>query len=237
MSTSVRTRHRRLPPSGGYYYNDTTGFVGRVVEANGKIFVVFRGTDLAGSLSDIVSAKLGFQKTPGVVDIKDYDYANIALGWGTTGTSQLNDALALTRAAEAVAQQTGKQVVVAGQSLGGGLAGLVSVIEGIKGYGIAPAPFQNQLDVEARLLAMSGTIADPAHQGKLKPAFEALSFSNKMQALFVLSDQLFVQTYLNSGFDNLNTLYALRSTFLQKEKIAQDNFAGIPPVAAALWIA
>jgi hypothetical protein len=29
----------------GYYYNDATGFVGRVVEANDKIFVVFRGTD------------------------------------------------------------------------------------------------------------------------------------------------------------------------------------------------
>jgi hypothetical protein len=34
-----------MTENGGYYYDDTTGFVGRVVEVNGKVYVAFRGTD------------------------------------------------------------------------------------------------------------------------------------------------------------------------------------------------
>ncbi len=36
----------------GFYYNNVTGFVGQIIEANGKIFVVFRGSDLSGGLLD-----------------------------------------------------------------------------------------------------------------------------------------------------------------------------------------
>ena len=32
--------------NGGYYYDDSTGFVGRVVNVGGTIYVVCRGTDL-----------------------------------------------------------------------------------------------------------------------------------------------------------------------------------------------
>jgi hypothetical protein len=44
------------PPSlvkdpSGFYYDDATGFVGQVVDANDKIFVVFRGTDFEGGLT------------------------------------------------------------------------------------------------------------------------------------------------------------------------------------------
>jgi hypothetical protein len=38
-----------------YYYNNKTGFVGAIVEANGKIFVVYRGTDLSSEFTDALS--------------------------------------------------------------------------------------------------------------------------------------------------------------------------------------
>jgi hypothetical protein len=43
---------------GGFYYNDQTGFVGQIIEANGSVFVVFRGSDLSGEfLSEPVISK------------------------------------------------------------------------------------------------------------------------------------------------------------------------------------
>ena len=52
---ALRTTPQGLTTDGsGYWYDDSTGFVGRVVSVNGTIYVVFRGTDIgtAGSLSD-----------------------------------------------------------------------------------------------------------------------------------------------------------------------------------------
>src|SRR6266849_4912931 len=39
-----------LTPAGGsgYYYDNATGFVGRVVETESADYVIFRGTDMAG---------------------------------------------------------------------------------------------------------------------------------------------------------------------------------------------
>src|SRR5262245_19021984 len=51
----------------GFYYNDATGFVGNIVRANGKIFVVYRGTDMAGSLSESAAAQVGYKDSPGIV--------------------------------------------------------------------------------------------------------------------------------------------------------------------------
>jgi hypothetical protein len=136
-----------------FYYNNATGFVGRVVIANGKVFVAFRGTDMAGGISDLLAAKVGFERTS-AIDVKDFDYANSPLSFGTSSASQLDDALALTRAAKTFAASQGMELVVAGQSLGGGLAGLVSAIENVKSYLIAPAPFQNQLEIQATLFAL-----------------------------------------------------------------------------------
>ena len=93
--------------------------------ANGKIIVVFRGTDMAGGLQDLLidlyAELVGLGPLSSNVDVKDFNLANFPLGLGRPGTTQLDDALALTHAAEAVAAQTGQQVVVVGQSLGGGL--------------------------------------------------------------------------------------------------------------------
>src|SRR5215203_5316953 len=86
--------------------------------------------------------------------VKDFDCANSPLCFGTSSASQLDDALALTRAAKTFAASEGMELVVAGQSLGGGLAGLVSAIENVKSYLLAPAPFQNQLEIQATLFAL-----------------------------------------------------------------------------------
>jgi hypothetical protein len=136
-SDVVRPPSLTKDPS-GFYYDDATGFVGQVVDANGKIFVVFRGTDL-GSLTDF--------------DSGDID-ADGSLAAGTTARSQLDDALALTRAAIAAAGGDASKVVVTGQSLGGGLAGLVSGLLNVKSYLFDPAPFANQFNVIAGAQAL-----------------------------------------------------------------------------------
>ncbi len=128
----------------GYYYNYATGFVGRILEANGKIFVVYRGTDVSGGPLAVADAIAGTGWAEGYADTHDWQN-NLALGSGTLEESQLTDALALYEAAAAVA--AGREIVVTGQSLGGGLAGLVSAIKDVTGYAIAPAPFLKSAQV------------------------------------------------------------------------------------------
>jgi hypothetical protein len=67
-----------LTPVDNFYYDNNTGFVGRVVQANGKIFVVFRGLDLAGSVFDATASVL--RSDPTKVDANDSDIAD---AWGT----------------------------------------------------------------------------------------------------------------------------------------------------------
>jgi Ca2+-binding RTX toxin-like protein len=136
----------------GTTYYSPRGFVGEVVETSDTVYVVFRGTDISGSfLSGFQAAEsAGLNQNAvdpsGVNDLGDISN-DILLGQGTGQQTQLDDALALTRAAEANAG--GKKVVVVGQSLGGGLAGLVSAIENVPAIAIDPAPFQNQLSIAA----------------------------------------------------------------------------------------
>lgn len=144
----------------GFYYNDDTGFVGRIIEANGKVFLVLRGSDLSGSWS-AVPGSLGVTLDLDYADSFDWSN-NTDLGLGTTGYSQLDDALKLLEEAKNLASARGAEVVVAGQSLGGGLAGLITAIANfrdvthpIKGYAIAAAPFKAQLWVEAAFQALS----------------------------------------------------------------------------------
>ena len=42
---------------GDYYYGIDTGFVGRVVEKGNTIYVVYRGTDMAGGFVPLVQAQ------------------------------------------------------------------------------------------------------------------------------------------------------------------------------------
>ena len=152
-----------LPNDGSAYYNNQNGFVGSVFEDQTRIFVVFRGTDIAGSIPGLVSAKLGWgpNTTPSAPNDVAYDLGdastNLSLGLGTFDRTQLDDALALTQAA--LDKANGKQVIVTGQSLGGGLASLVSGIKNaelisknmtpVEVYAFDPAPFAIQLLYQA----------------------------------------------------------------------------------------
>ena len=193
------------PPQGlsklddsGYWYNNSTGFVGRVVEVGGTVYVVFRGTDIGtdtsriGGLFEFVASG-GTAGQAGGYDILDWTRANLPLGLGIVsrtmldgGTrepqlqsgaavTQLDDAVALMKAAEAAA--AGRPVVVAGQSLGGGLAGLVSALFGRPAYLFDPAPFAKQLEVLAGQYAFSKNGLQPLlglMQGGSDTAQEAL---------------------------------------------------------------
>jgi hypothetical protein len=118
-------------PDGAIFYYTVRGFVGQVVQQGNTLYVVFRGTDSAGTFTDgfTQAAASNFSETaPDPARQSDLgDFANdVLLGLGTGQQTQLDDALALTQAAKVQAAAQGLQVVVVGQSLGGGLAGLVS---------------------------------------------------------------------------------------------------------------
>jgi hypothetical protein len=138
------------------YYYTARGFVGEIVENDNAVYVVFRGTDSSEDFSEgaikAVKAAL-IQETPDTdrkSDIGDW-VNNLLLGFGTSLIrTQLDDALDLTQAAIDFAGN--KEVVVVGQSLGGGLAGLVAAIKNVRGFAIAPAPFQKQLESVAEVL-------------------------------------------------------------------------------------
>lgn len=144
------------------YYYSAQGFVGHLVVKDGTLWVVFRGTDsaesfLAGGLkAGIPWAVDDFeaQDSSHQSDLGDW-ITNKNLASGTLGRSQLDDAMSLTNAAIAYAAANNLTVKVAGQSLGGGLAGIVSAITGLETYAIAPAPFSNQVAVELTLKALA----------------------------------------------------------------------------------
>jgi hypothetical protein len=100
------------PPNDGFYYSPR-GFVGEVVTDGTTVYVVIRGTDLSANFLDGVRAALGSglnQYAPpdstGQIDLGDV--ANDALlGDGTAAQTQLDDALALTQAAQQYAAANG----------------------------------------------------------------------------------------------------------------------------------
>ncbi len=154
----LQQRPTGLTLNGGLYYSPR-GFAGEVVTDGSTVYVVFRGTDLSTSFSTAFADAAGASQTApsaegGKVDVGDA-VNDILLGEGFSGQSQLTDALALTDAAQTYAKANGNmKVVVVGQSLGGGLASLVSAITGVQGYAIDPAPFENQLYVAAQEQAL-----------------------------------------------------------------------------------
>jgi len=156
---------------GTRFYYSPRGFCAMVVEKNGQYWITFRGTDSAESFASGAAESLGQPQMAvdpdRLTDIGDW-VNNRNLGFGTSAQSQLDDALALTQAViNNLADGDRSKVVVAGQSLGGGLASLVSAVENVKAYAIAPAPFKDQLDVEATFAAL-------AQVGITRTAAEAL---------------------------------------------------------------
>jgi hypothetical protein len=131
----------------GFYYNPATGFVGVIAKVDGQTYVVFRGTDAAAATTtQVISSIVGLSTT---IDNKDIAQD---IGLGNPGgvvsgvlsinaaQTQADDAIALTKLAIA---NVGKDNVTAiGQSLGGGLAAVVSVLLDIKAKTIDEAPFK-----------------------------------------------------------------------------------------------
>jgi hypothetical protein len=147
-----------------YYYNDDTGFVGRIVEANGKIFVVLRGSDLSAEFTDAIRAMFASDPAQadskgGTVDTYDW-YNNRQMGKGTLAPSQIDDALALLAAAKEIAGN--QEIKVTGQSLGGGLAALVTAINNadtsqtkkVSGITVAQAPFETMYETYRGILTL-----------------------------------------------------------------------------------
>lgn len=159
-----------------YFYGMDTGFVGRVVKKGDVYYVVYRGTDMSGGLDGSTLATIFGGSPSSQVDAFDFTKANFPLALGRTGRTQLDDALALYDAA--AAQVGSSKVVVVGQSLGGGLAGLVSALRGVDGYGFDPAPFKSQLRVEAQVLAIA-SIEQQYSLGDYS-AWNALSIDEKI---------------------------------------------------------
>ncbi|MCS4089861.1 hypothetical protein [Rhizobium sp. BK176] len=145
----------------GLYYADN-GFCGQVVEAENTVYVIFRGTDAAssfkwGSYQALVNGSISdqtAQSSDHTFDLGDL-YTDVALGKGSVGFTQLDYALSLAQKAVEFADATGKTVKVVGQSLGGGLAGLVGAVMDLKSFLVAPAPFQAQLNIEATFKALA----------------------------------------------------------------------------------
>ena len=156
---------RNISETGDVYYYSTKGFVGRVVSDGSKLYVVFRGTDsaegfLTGAYSAITKGVLGnleIRNDPSdnKSDLGDWGTNSLLGGSGTFESTQLEDALLLTRIAKQDALSNNLSIQVTGQSLGGGLAGLVGVIEDLESIMIAPAPFYKQLKIEAVLKALA----------------------------------------------------------------------------------
>lgn len=140
----------------GFAYSGR-GFVGEIVQdgvgPNEKYYVVFRGTDSNEAFTTGFTKALGGLRDQFAEDesrnsdIGDF-VNNVNLGKGRHHNTQLDDAMALARyALNQLAGGDPSKIVVVGQSLGGGLAGVVSALLDVKGYAFAPAPFQKTLNV------------------------------------------------------------------------------------------
>jgi fermentation-respiration switch protein FrsA (DUF1100 family) len=159
-----------LQSDNGYIYSNSggaSGFVAMVNFINGKYVVTFRGTD--SNLTAIKSVQEAFinGNTPapptgsnlyqGQLDYGDA-YTSRNLASGTTAVTQWDAAKALVQSVIDLAGDKTK-VVVTGQSMGGGLAGLASAYFGIEGDVFAPAPYKAQLNIEAMRLGMAAFVA------------------------------------------------------------------------------
>jgi hypothetical protein len=155
----------------GFYYKPN-GFGARVVldEISNKYIIVYRGTDFndltnTGVPGQVVKAlTFGRSRQTGTGagtdqnDIGDI-VADIQTGKGEWyADDQAHDAI---KFAEAVQQLAGtKKVVVTGQSLGGGLAGLVCAKLGLESWVFDPAPFAKYLTSMASEAAAISTLGD-----------------------------------------------------------------------------
>ncbi|MDQ7251718.1 putative Ig domain-containing protein, partial [Dongia sedimenti] len=162
-----------VPKSGNnnnnFYYADN-GFVGAVYQSGSTYYVVLRGSDAganagAAEIPWDLATDAPYPSGPDRVDHADW-FTDSILGNPRIGIlngvdvytteTQADDAIALTQAAIKAATDAGgskNDVVVIGQSLGAGLAGLVSGFLDVKGYAFAAAPFDKYFHTLAQKTA------------------------------------------------------------------------------------
>lgn len=133
--------------SANNFFYSNTGFVGAIVQEGDKYTIVLRGSDGGSTMTttDLQNALLNGDSGDGQIDGPDW-HQNVLMGRGYLAErTQADDALALAKIAIELAGGDLSKVSVVGQSLGGGLAGIVTAVYGIEGIGIAPAPFGYQV--------------------------------------------------------------------------------------------
>jgi Ca2+-binding RTX toxin-like protein len=219
----------------GYIYSTgggTSGFCAMVTLVDNKYVVTFRGVDSTLSAWETVYANAIAANPPppqnpatltgNVVDTGD-GYTSRNVGAGTTNVTQWDAAKALVEyVVETLAGGNENNVVVTGQSMGGGLAALASLYFGVEGNVFAPAPFKAQLDIEAMRDAVEPTIE--AHRNKFEPTFLALSIDQQMLALSQMPKDQFIAAHLASGFDNELSYNAIMATFQQSRAANNSDF-------------
>ena len=98
--------------------------------------------------------------TERLVDAGDI-YTNGLLGQGTYQETQYDDARAMFDVVNDHLTTDGQEVVLTGQSLGGGLAALVSAEKGVESHTFGMAPFQRQFEIIGQRNAVSDLLTDP----------------------------------------------------------------------------
>ncbi len=162
------------------------GFVARVVKIGTQYTIAYRGTDLSGDFSEIARDQVGYKNSDGV-DSGDF-FVNRNAGGGTFERTQVDDALALYHKIKALAaDDNNASVVVTGQSLGGGLAGLVGAITGAEAHIISPAPFKRQLENEAFKNSAKKILEDFGDQ--FSDDFKELHVGSQIEFLATIVDQ------------------------------------------------
>jgi len=230
-----------LASDAGYIYSTgggTSGFVAMVTQVGTQYVVTFRGVDSTLSAWGTVFANAMATNPPppqnpanligSAVDTGD-GYSSRYLGSGTTNVTQWDAAKALVEyVIEVLAGGNESRVVVTGQSMGGGLAGLASQYFGVQGYVFAPAPYKAQLDIEAMRYAVETTL--DAHSEKFEPTFLAMTTDQQMLALSQMPKLQFIAAHLASGFDNDAAYNAIMATFQQARAVNNSDFASNLPL-------
>ncbi|MCG8432742.1 MAG: hypothetical protein MJA83_01775, partial [Gammaproteobacteria bacterium] len=210
--------------SGDYFYSDR-GFVARVVKEGSGFVVVFRGVDTATlSAAELGSALTG-EHNRERVDGHDITQV-VAMGIGTIAESQAADALNLTKAVIDFAGS--ENVVVVGQSLGGGLAGVVSAVHNVSGVAFAPAPFEAQIGAEAQREAARNITKD--YESAFQSSFFSLSLTEKVIVLqqlgtpnhFPGSQGTYTEMFLNVS--HWSSASQIRSEFIADSDSLKSNY-------------
>ncbi|NOU08153.1 MAG: hypothetical protein HOO99_18420 [Hyphomicrobiaceae bacterium] len=202
-------------------YFNARGFGAMVLQKDNEIIIVFRGTDSSESFvqgfQKATSSSAGSPGSDSTLKSDIGDFANSrALSTGTYGASQLDDALALANAVRS-ATSSSQHVTVVGQSLGGGLAGLVSGILGIDGFAIAPAPLSSQMKAYAQTQAFKVTFPDYASQSE-----SILSSSTSLAAFLGVQGTQATQSYNQLWQSYLSTFEANVDTKLQVHTVGGE---------------